>query len=322
MPHAAGTHDRLGSAAAARVKACSVTATSPSVDESDAKFRRITSPVFGWTRTSAAAGTVAWRFPPTSARSPRRRRAHAPGRIRHHQSQRRRRRGPRGAARDVESFDQCACRLQFARASGATHSAALRARGTVESIAVPTPREDSPRRSRRIGRTDRRRTRRGARAHSAPRRTHRRRVVRRRGGFSSVLDVTPYAKHLRRCATSAATVASTRTARSGAQPRAPRRRREVPAGARILGKRATSRSIRDAIERRHHGIARGGVRGGGDRSRGRTAHQRADRASVARHVARRVSDARERRREERVHLGGGAWLPPSWRTCASVFRRR
>ena len=256
----------------------------------------------------------------------RRRRAHARRRIRHHQSQRRRRRGPReelpgGRREEFRPVRVQASRIRARQRRHAQRRVGAHA-GRSEPIAVPGLPAKTLRVARvGIGRTDRRRT--GERLRAArvrrhvpaPRRTHRRRVVRRRGGFPvrSRRDAVRETSSQMRDERGDGRLGPGRAFRRGAQLRAPRRRREIPAGARILGKRTTSRTVRDAIERRHHSVARGGVRGGGDRSRGRTAHQRAERAErVARHVARRVSDARERRREERVHLGG-------WRVVAALL---
>ena len=146
--HAAGTHDRLGSAAAARVRAaCSVAATSPSVDDSDAKFRRITNPVLGCTRTSAAARYCRVALPSSICAVA----AAAAARTRGDGSATTNRNsvavGDRGRSCPADvgrSFDQCACRLRgFARASDATHSAAL---ARTRDDPNRSPSRDSPRR--------------------------------------------------------------------------------------------------------------------------------------------------------------------------------
>ena len=62
--HAAGRHASDGSACTIRTSAsCVVAATSPSVLDNDAKFLRITAPVFGFVRTSATAMYCLVTFP-------------------------------------------------------------------------------------------------------------------------------------------------------------------------------------------------------------------------------------------------------------------
>ena len=139
----------------------------------------------------------------------------------------------------------------------------------------------------------------------------------------SVLDVTPYAKHLRRCATSAATVTSDHDARSGAAHSCA----HLVAAARYLLALESSGNAPPLVPsaRRSSDATTALPAAACAAAVTVPAGERLTNAPIApsawRDTSRDASPTRANVAGKSASTSaGGAWLPPSWRTCARVFR--